>query len=93
MASLSALEAILLRQANVSHFITEKEIIDEIANLVSEIVTNDENDQNKDLVIVARHSEHPLEVGKSQFWVKLVYVKVCITCRKLMHILVKIVQN
>ena len=39
------------------------------------------------------HSEHPLEVGKSQFWVKLVYVKVCITCRKLMHILVKIVQN
>ena len=54
MTCLSSIEAIISRNPNVCHHIAKKEVVNEIANLVTEIVSNDQNGQNKDFEIIAR---------------------------------------
>ena len=54
MTCLSSIDAILSRDPSVCQHIAKKEVIDEMANLVSEIVSNDQNGQNKDFEIIAR---------------------------------------
>ena len=54
---LSAIDPILSRESNICLQIAEKEVIDEIASLVREIVSRNDvqqNSPNKDLVVIAR---------------------------------------
>ena len=51
---LSAIEVIISEDPDARNHITEKEVIDEIANLVTEIASKVEHDQNKDLGIIAK---------------------------------------
>ena len=55
MTCISSIDAILSRNPNVCQHIAKKEVIDEIANLVSEIVSNELQGQSKkDFEIIAR---------------------------------------
>ena len=48
MLCLSAIETMLSKESTTCNFIAKKEVIDEIAILVSDIVSKDENTQSKD---------------------------------------------
>ena len=51
---LSAIEVIISEDPDVRNQITEKKVIDEIANIVTQIASKGEHDQNKDLGIIAK---------------------------------------
>ena len=51
---LSAIDLIMSRETKICSDITKKEVIDEIANLVQEIVSKDSEGHREDLVVIAR---------------------------------------
>ena len=51
---LSAIDLIISKDPDAPNHIAEKEVIDEIANLVTEIASKGEHEQNKDLGIIAK---------------------------------------
>ena len=54
MASLSAIDVIISRESMACSMIAEKEVIDEFANLVGEIISKDGVEKSADFVLIAR---------------------------------------
>ena len=54
MTCLASIDVIMLRETKVPTHIAKKEVIDEIANVVGEVVSRTDVEQNKDFAVIAR---------------------------------------